>query len=56
MNHTHIFQSLKMHLDLASEPLYKDEDSIVRAEWQNGDAEDCKSFNVGSIPASASIF
>jgi hypothetical protein len=25
------------------------------AEWQNGYAEDCKSFEVGSIPASASF-
>jgi len=26
----------------------------VTAEWQNGYAEDCKSFEIGSIPVSAS--
>lgn len=26
------------------------------AEWQNGDAEDCKSLNIGSIPVSAFPF
>ena len=26
----------------------------VMAEWQNGYAEDCKSFEIGSIPVSAS--
>lgn len=26
----------------------------MRAEWQNGYAEDCKSFDIGSIPVSAS--
>ena len=26
----------------------------MRAEWQNGYAEDCKSLDIGSIPVSAS--
>ena len=28
----------------------------MRAEWQNGYAEDCKSLDIGSIPVSASNF
>ena len=28
---------------------------MVKAEWQNGYAEDCKSFEIGSIPVSASF-
>ncbi len=27
---------------------------LLKARWQNGDVEDCKSFNAGSIPARAS--
>lgn len=29
---------------------------VVSAEWQSGDAADCKSVYVGSIPASASKY
>jgi hypothetical protein len=35
-------------------PCIKDVLIILLAEWQNGYAEDCKSFYVGSIPALAS--
>lgn len=31
-------------------------DCYVMARWQNGDVEDCKSSNAGSIPARASIY
>jgi hypothetical protein len=60
-NQTSSSKKFNFFIDVILKPLYKGSvlsgnasDKAAKAEWQNGYAEDCKSFDIGSIPVSAS--
>jgi hypothetical protein len=53
-SYLYVFKTVEQYRPLETPPIFGYNKLPEMARWQNGDAEDCKSLNAGSIPARAS--